>query len=506
MNLLDRVIAAVSPRAGAQRARARLALDAIRAYEAGRQTGRTRRWRASDSGPNAEVGPHLARLRARARQMVRDNPYAARTVSILAAHQVGYGIRPRSNTGDDALDRRVMTLWDEWCAACDVSGMDDFYGLQLAAARARAEGGEALLRLVRPSPADMRRLGMRVPLQVEALEGDFLDVTLNEAKPGGGRVVQGVEFDAGGRRSRYHLLRDHPGENGLALMSRRDSTAVPASEIVHLFRMLRPGQVRGVPDLAPVLMRLRQLDDYEDATLEAAKVQATLAVFLKNVDLEGVDPAPLTAREPIELTPGLVAELPPGMEPAFLAPSGAGSFEPFALHTLMSIAAGAGVTYDQLTGDMRQANYSSLRAGKIEFRRMIEQDQWLLFIPRLCQPIWNAFIAAAQMVGELPARAEGYRAEWTPPRFEMLDPTKEIPAWRDAVRAGMAPWTEAVSEWGYDPRWVIDEISRGNAMLDGAGIVLDSDPRRMNRAGAAQDAAQNAAVEMTARGLDEQGE
>lgn len=500
MNILDRVIAAVSPRAGAQRARARLALDAIRAYEAGRQTGRTRRWRAPDSGPNAETGPHLARLRARSRQMVRDNPYAARTISVLAAHQVGYGIRPRANTGDDALDQRVMALWDEWCSACDVSGMEDFYGLQLAAARARAEGGEALLRLVRPSAVEMRQLGMRLPLQIEVMEGDVLDVAMNEARPGGGRVVQGVEFDASGRRSRYHLLREHPGENVLLPTAMQGSAAVPAAEIVHLFRMLRPGQVRGVPDLAPVLMRMRQLDDYEDATLEAAKVQATLAVFLKNVDLEGTEATPVTERDPIELTPGMVAELPPGMEPAFLTPTGAGSFEPFALHTLMSIAAGAGVTYDQLTGDMRQANYSSLRAGKIEFRRMIEQDQWLLFIPRLCQPVWRAFISAAVMAGELPARADGYRAEWTPPRFEMLDPTKEIPAWRDAVRAGMAPWTEAVSEWGYDPRWVIDEIQRGNRMLDSAGIVLDSDPRRMNRAGAAQDAAQNAAVEMTARG------
>lgn len=503
MSLLDRLIETVAPGVAAKRARARLAIEAIRAYEGGRLTSRSARWRAPSTGPNAEIGPHLTRLRDRARKMVRDNPYAARLVSVLAAHQVGYGIRPRPNTGDDALDSRVAALWDEWCASCDVSGMADFYGLQLLAARTRAEGGEALLRFIRPSAQETRRLGLPLPLQIEVLEGDMLDASRTEPVPGGGRIVQGVEFDARGRRVRYHLLREHPGEGVLLPRSAAGSDPVPASDILHLYRVLRPGQVRGVPDLAPILLRLGQLDDYEDAALEAAKVQATLAVFLKSMDLDGVPGAPGQKIEPIELTPGLVAELPPGTEPAFLAPNGAGPFEPFALHTLMSIATGVGITYDQLTGDLRQANYSSLRAGKIEFRRMIEQDQWLLFIPRLCQPVWDAFISAAVLAGALPPRAESYRAEWTPPRFDMIDPPREIPAWRDAVRTGMVPWTEAVSEQGYDPRWVVDEIRRGNRMLDEAGIILDSDPRRSNRSGSAQEPAQNAAVELAARNQEE---
>jgi len=497
MNVLDRIVAAVSPRAGLRRARHRLALQAVRAYEAGRITPRTQRWRAPDSGANAEIGPALSRLRARARQMVRDNPYAARIVSVLAAHQVGCGIRPRPNTGDPALDRQALALWESWARRCDAAGMHDFYGLQLLAARARAESGEALVRFVRPGPAEMRRLGLPVPLMLDVMEGDFLDVAKNEARADGTRVVQGVELDARGRRARYWLLREHPGD-GLALGS-ATADPVPAADVLHIFRALRPGQVRGVPDLAPALLRLRQLEDYEDAALEAAKVQATLAVFLQTMDATDLPGSPAD-RDPIELMPGLVAELPPGTEPKFLQPSGAGAFEPFALHTLMAAAAGAGVTYDQATGDLRQANYSSLRAGKIEFRRMIEQDQWLLFIPRLCQPVWDAFVQAAVVAGALPPREGGYPVEWTPPRFEMIDPTKEIPAWRDGVRAGMMPWTEAVSELGYDPTWVADEIARSNAMWDDRGLVLDSDPRRTNQAGGAQDARQNAAVEIAATG------
>lgn len=497
MSVIDRLVEAVSPAAGLRRQKQRLALGMLRAYEGGRLTERTSRWISLDSGPNAEIGPAMSRLRARSRQMVRDNPYAARAVSVLAAHQIGYGITARWE------DPAAQTLWDQWIQQCDLAGMQSFDALQWQVARSRAESGEVLVRMVRVAPRWAAERGLMVPLQLDVLEGDFLPEDTggwSDARFANKNVRNGVEFDSTGQRAAYWLRRQHPGEYSSNLTMQEVLDRVLAKEVLHIFRAQRPGQVRGVPDLAPVLMRLRQLDDYEDAALEAAKVQATLAVFLKSIDGLDVGLAPAVAPDPIQLSPGLVAELPPGTEAQFLAPNGAGAFEPYALHTLMSVAAGFGVTYDQLTGDLRQANYSSLRAGKIEFRRMIEQDQWLMFIPRLCEPVASAFIEAAVLSGALPFRPDGYAREWGPPRFEMVDPNKEIGAAIASVRAGFSTWQDQVAGFGYDPRNQVARIAEWNAQIDDAGIILDTDPRRTANSGGAQNAQQNAAVEIAATG------
>ncbi|AWV21720.1 Portal protein [Roseomonas mucosa] len=499
-SLLDRAIGYFAPGAALRRAQAQAMLGQIRGYAAGRRTDRTRWWRADATGPNAEIGPALALMRARSRQMVRDNPYAARAVTIVAAHQVGYGIAARAES------KEAQALWDDWVQSCDLAGMHDFNGLQQQAARSRSEAGEALVRLVPLTGPEMRARGLRVPLQIEVMEPDFLPEDtglLLKAPTTAGRVVQGVEFDAAGRRAAYWLRREHPGEATPYLMSASELQRVPASQILHLYRAQRPGQVRGVPDAASVLLRLRQLDDYEDAAVAQAMTQSLLGVFFTSQgEIEAPTPPGGEAEGPdipaFDLKPGMTMSLPPGVEPKFLQPSGAGPFEPFALHQLMAIAAGWGVTYDQLTGDLRQANYSSLRAGKIEFKRMIEQDQWLLFIPRLCQPVGDAFIRAAIAAGALP---EGeYPVQWGPPRMEMIDAPKEIGGMITAIRAGLMDWDQAVAELGYDPREQVERIKAWNARLDDAGLILTTDARRTSDAGGAQDAKQNAAIEIGANG------
>ena len=483
MNALDRIIAAVNPAAGLRRARQRTALEA---YAAGRKKTGQKYWRAPATGPNAEVEPALDLLRSRSRQMVRDNPYAARAVSVLVAHQIGAGITPRISSGD------VQALWDDWAAKCDHDGMHDLGGLMALAARAMAEGGEALIRIRVVSRGEARRRDLPVPITLQVMEGDMLPLSTTYL-PRPFKIENGVEFAADGTRVAYHIRREHPGE------SRRmgetpvdDLERVPADQIIHLFRVLRPGQVRGVPDFAPVLLRMKQLDDYEDATLEQAKAQSLLGVFITTPDPLETPTGGDEASPAFDLYPGMVHNLPSGTEPRFLTPSGAGGFEPFAMHQLLSIGAGLGVTYDQITGDLRQANYSSLRAGKIEFRRKVEQDQWHLFIPRMCAPIWAAFQRAAEILRPM----DGVMVEWQPPRFEMIDPGKEIDAAVASVRSGFETWDQVVSSFGYDPEKQVDEIARANTRFDERGLILDVDPRRVANAGTAQDARQNAAVEL----------
>ena len=143
-----------------------------------------------------------------------------------------------------------------------------------------------------------------------------------------------------------------------------------------------------------------------------------------------------------------------------------------------------GLTYELLTGDLSQVNYSSIRAGLIEFRRRIEALQWQLLIPGLCQPVWRRFVAVGQATGALPPGLIG--AEWTAPRFEAVDPLKDVQADILAVRAGLMTLKEAIARQGYDPASVLTEIGLTNAELDRLGITLDTDPRKATRTGAAK--------------------
>jgi capsid protein len=81
-----------------------------------------------------------------------------------------------------------------------------------------------------------------------------------------------------------------------------------------------------------------------------------------------------------------------------------------------------------------------------------------------------------------------------------VDPLKDALAIKAQLRLGLMTWGQAVAEAGWDARQQARDIAAWNAAHDEAGIILDGDPRRTGGAGSAQDAAQNAAVEIAATG------
>jgi lambda family phage portal protein len=479
MNWLDRALGVIAPGVGLRRERQRRALDVLfRAYEGAKTGRRSEGWIASGTGANAEIGPALDRLRARSRDLVRNNAYAAKSVQALVSNMVGTGLMPRARAGEAGLAAQADHLWSRFAQECDADGLTDFAGLQALIVRALVESGEALVRL-RP-----RRIedGLAVPLQLQVLEPDHLDAARTAELPGGGYILQGVEFDPIGRRVAYWLFPRHPGE---ALSGGLQSQRVPAEQVLHLFERLRPGQVRGVPWFAPVMLKLRDLDDYDEAELVRKKIEACFAAFVTGVeDEETLGRAEISAEgQRIEsFEPGMIEYLEPGKDVRFATPSAAGGYADYMRMQLHAVAAGVGLTYELLTGDLSQVNYSSIRAGLIEFRRRMEALQWQLLVPGLCQPVWRRFLLAAQAAGHLPQDLD-LVAEWTAPRFEAVDPLKDIQADVLAVRAGVMTLKEAIARQGYEPGQVLREIAQTNAELDVLGLVLDSDPRRSTKTG-----------------------
>ena len=279
MNILDRVVAAISPEMGLLRVRARGAMDVLRREYDGAKTGRrTDGWITAGNDANAEIAVASTRLRNRARDLVRNNPFAAKAVVTYASSMVGSGIRPRPKADSKNLDAKVTSLWEEFSNQCDTDGCTNFYGLQTLMVRSMVESGECLLHMInRPTS-----FGLAVPLQLRVLEADHLDVSRDRSLPGGGFIQQGIEFDASGSRVAYWLYPQHPGSSNIT--TKTVSVRIPASDIIHLFDRRRPGQNRGVTWFAPALLRMRDLDDYDEAELMRKKIEACFVGFVINAD------------------------------------------------------------------------------------------------------------------------------------------------------------------------------------------------------------------------------
>lgn len=493
MNLLDKTINYFAPAKGLARIRAR---HAVRIYEGAGGGRRGASWRAQHTAANAEIQLSIRTLRDRARELVRNEPHASRALDIMVAHAIGTGLVPVSTTGSDRIDRQVGDLWEEWQSDADVSGELSFYAMQQLAVRSMLESGEVVIRFIDGEP-DRGIVGNPVPLRLQVLESDFIDhfrdgiySITNEgfdlSRFGVKRTRLGIALGDYDRRIGMWLWRFHPGEVTTFHTQPFMSDFVPTSELIHLMITKRPGQVRGVTVFAPVLATARDHADFIDAVNVKAKVEACFAAFVLNDDPTAslFDPAQsspvlstVDADNPdagvTTLEPGMIKELRSGQDIKFAQPTGTSQIDPVLMYNRQAIASGIGVTYDQLSGDLRAANYSSLRAGKVEFRRLIEQLQHLTIIPKLCERVWRQFISRAVLCGALNERSAGYPVRWVTPAWEPIDPKKDLDAEIHSVRAGRISPQDFISSWGNDWRRVQDDFEAFNKRAEEKGLVFD---------------------------------
>lgn len=417
-------------------------------------------------------------LRSRSRDMVRRNPWATNALDAFVGNCIGTGIKPQSLHPDAAVKEQIQALWLRWTDEADATGLTDLYGLQALACRSVMEAGECFIRLRPRLPKD----GFSVPLQLQLLEAEHLPTNETRKLENGNYIRAGIEFNGVGRRVAYHLYREHPGD-ALNPVASTELVRVPAESVLHLFRPVRPGQLRGQPWLTQVVVKLYELDQYDDAELVRKKTAAMFAGFVtKNApedSLLGEQNPDATGAALAGLEPGTLQVLLPGEDVTFSTPADVGAtYETFMRVQLRSIAAGMGITYEQLTGDLTGVNYSSIRAGLLEFRRRCEQIQHQVLVFQMCRPIWRAWINAAVLAGALPAGDGNYDVKWIPPGFAWVDPLKDIKAQTMAVRAGFKSRAEVVSEQGYDAEEIDREIAADNARADELGLEYDSDPRK----------------------------
>lgn len=466
MKWLDDVVAAISPERAVAREAARFKLRQIdhmkkRGYE-GAKTGGRVAWTSGGSSANAEASTAIAALRNRSRDLVRNNPYANKCIATLTANSIGTGFMVK-------LPKKIQPLWKNWTEYCDADGQLDYYGLQSLIARSVYESGECLVRLRQRLPSD----GFEVPLQLQVIEPDYLDSSRDNTKvSGGGWIWGGIEFNAIGQRVAYWIFPEHPGEVASFRRKSFESNRVPAEYVQHIYEKTRPGQARGIPKLAASMMRIRDLDDYEEAELVRKGYEACFAAFVIGKDSGrtlGQSVLDSDGRRTETLEAGMIAYIDDSQDVKFGQPSPMGGYGEYTSVNLHAIAAGSGVTYGQLTGDMSRMNFSSARVALNEFRRLVEVWQWLTFIPMQATPTVRAFEKTARIAGKI--KGPLIDVDFTPPKWDYVNPTQEVAATRDEIAGGLASLSEKLRSRGYDPEQVFSEIgSDVESLSKAAGI------------------------------------
>ncbi|MFN4142778.1 phage portal protein [Aestuariivirga sp.] len=442
----------------------------FRSYDGGTSG---RRWRGAGEMANQNAAALAARgsLARRARYLVANNALAAAGVEAWLSALTGTGIKAQSAHLDPNVRALINVTFEQWTDKADGDGLTDFYGLQALIARRMVVDGEALAIM------SVDQTGLKVRL----LDPEQLDGSMTRELGGGARIIQGVEFDVAGRRIAYHIFRDRPGL-GMALTPIR----VPAEDVLHIFRVEVPGQVRGVSWFAPILLRLREYDEAIDAQLVRQKLAAMLAGFI--VDPEGTAAGFASGEQPslaglVEsgLAPGTLSVLNSGQDIRFSDPPQIASEAiDFLRITAREIASGLGVPYEALTGDLSSVNYSSIRAGLVEFRRRAEAIQHGVLAFQLLRPVFRRWIITESLAGRLGAPGSDLEplmaVRWITPKQQWVDPLKDAQAEATAIAAGLMSRREAIASRGYDIEQVDAEIAADNARAKTLGLDFTAKP------------------------------
>lgn len=449
------------------------------AFEVGKRGRRLAAIPANSLALNTLILQYGATSIARSRYLCINNPYTVSAKEVFISAMVGgAGIRPSTLDEDEAVKTEVHADWDNWCQGADADGITNLAGLEAEAASEWFETGEAFLTFITPQNAGALADDDEVPLKLRIIPTEMLPYDNQSTTPVGavGNYIQmGIEFNPAGERVAYHFLTTNPTDISRTDYREFKRVRIPSEDVIHLFRPLRAGQVRGIPFTLSALITSAMLDLYDDAELERKRTAALFAAFITKQTVDGDSPmgqalpnagsmAPGLGNAPPawKLEPGSVIELLPGEDVSFAAPADVGaSYEPFEYRALTRMAAGFGVPYAAMTGDLRAANYGSIRAGLIQFKRRIESMQFQNFIPQAMRRVWLRWLKDYTFWGLSPwpttdwvdnaKRRQHQKVKWLTPRWEWVDPLKDMQAEKLAIDNGFQSRLDTVEEMGNDP-------------------------------------------------------
>lgn len=467
--LLDKAIGYFAPVKAAQRAQARMAMAMAIAggYTGARRDRRqTHGWATKDGDADEAILSDLPDLRARSRDLERNAPLASGIINTKVTSIVGTGLKPRAAIDRDILTGLTEEQADAWERAAerefklatygedfDIERGHGFLASQDLVLRSALSAGDIFVNLPRKA-----RPGNPYSLRVNFIEADR--VCNPNSQSDTATLIAGVEKDADGAPVRYHVAKFHPGN--LRGIKTREWAPLDIYDkagrrkVLHIYRKLRPGQTRGVPDLAPVIELIKQHSKFTDCAIQAAVVRSLFTVFVRNatgnpqITMPGVGGTNQTPQQidtkGMELGSGAVIGLLPNEDITVANPSAADQSADAFLNAMAQQIGAAIELPKELLVKHFTASYSASRAALLEvWRFFLRSRTWLA--DKYCQPIWDIVITEAIARGRLSApgffadplvRMAYLGCEWTGDAMGQLNPVQEVNAAKIKVAEGFS--------------------------------------------------------------------
>ena len=463
-----------------------------RMYAMARPSRLTSGWGTSTTSEDTELSSSLRTARNRSRELVRDAGYAKRAKVIIQNNVIGTGIgmqaKVETSRGqlNDRINDDIETQYEAWCCAdhCHTGQSLHFNAMERLLVGEVFEAGEIFVRIHRT------RFGnSSVPLALEVIEPERIADEFQPtsvAEPSRARL--GVEVDRYGAPLAYWIRSLHPGELRRTAEQSDRVERVLASDILHLRLIDRWPQTRSMPWMHATARKFNDMDGLTEAEITAARAAACYMGFIESPDGETMmgEDQPDGSKE-VELSPAMIEHLAPGEKFNYAAPNRPNAqLDPFMRMMLREVAAGTGPSYESLSRDYSQSNYSSSRLALLDDRDLWRVLQmWFIrdFRTRV-HAVWLQQAVLSRVVSTIPL--ESYAL--TPSKFEAvrfkprgwswIDPSKEVDAYEKAIRNGFTTVGRVIAQTadGLDLEDMLKERKQELEMMQRLGLKFDTDP------------------------------
>jgi lambda family phage portal protein len=439
-------------------------------------------WLATNQTSDEIIKADLNTLRARSRELVRNNEYAKRFMTMLKTNVVGSRgviLQARSKDPDGQPDKlandAIESVWSAWGKKCDVTGKLSWREAQVLFIQTMAEDGEVLVRKVGRGP---------YRFQLQFIDPVLLDINYNKRLQRG-YIRMGIEFNDWDEPIAYHIRSLAKSSDSYAYNG-NDYIRIAAKDIIHSFLPERIGQKRGVPWMAPAMLRMNMLDGYAEAALVAARVGAAKMGFIATPtgDEYTGDDKDASGNIITEAEAGTFEQVASGTELLAFDPQYPhGEFKDTMKTYLRGIAAAFGVSYNTLSNDLEGVNFSSIRTGVLEDREVWKNIQTML-IEKFCEPIFEEWLPVQLLLGTIrvpskatgtaplnPAKIDKFKAvSWQPKRWAWVDPMKDMLTAVAGIENRITSVSAVIRERGDDPEEVWQEIAKEQERMKALGI------------------------------------
>lgn len=307
-----------------------------------------RHWVEADAlSARAAMSPAIrAVCRMRSRYEAENNSWYAGILRTVSNHLIASGPRLEIQTPDLEANTRLERAWVKWTRSVQLAEK-----LRVMVETYWRDGEVFAMRTARPRNWPIS-LDIRT-YEAEQCAAPWASLSLIDPF-----IDDGIRVDLNSNEVEYHFYHQHPGDFQFSPSLRGEW--FPASDVLHLFRRERPGQVRGIPRCTSSLSTLPIMRRQELATLLASETAANFATYIKSTG-GPVAPSPGAFKE-LEVAANMLSVLPEGWSIDQVDPKHPGPlYEMFQRQALMSFCRCTNMPYALAAGTSKDSNFSSLK-------------------------------------------------------------------------------------------------------------------------------------------------